>query len=736
MKTEMLLYSMGNINDDLIADAEKDIAVKKNYGFAKLGMAACLALIVCAGIALGIARGGAAVGAFTMDVNPGVEYTVAKSGVIKDVRFLNDDAENALCGVDLKKQSVETALTRTVDAYKTCGYMENGEAAVLISFDSRINGNSELKEALSAEIKGALEQTGAVGTLVFHSENADNAEAAELAKQLNISVGKADYILAVSNETGLPADEVALMPLDELLNHQENADPDTKRIITLEEAREIALKDAKLDKTAQKIVFTREELIQLLNKPCYVFEFYTGTNQYYYQIDARSGNIISAEKFITLAEAKKIAVDDAGCQSRVTFIEESLTAGGIKTPYYRLVFADNRTRWTYRIDAVLGTVLEKQQKEIVATDFISLEEAKEIALKDAGLNESTQKIVFTREELNRNSGKPCYILEFYTAKKQYSYKVDAKNGSIIEAYHFILLADAKKIALDDAGVNVKVVFTTEELVAGGIKTPYYRFVFADTKTQWTYRIDAVLGTVLEKQQKEIVATDFISLEEAKQIALKHAKLDKTAQKVVFTKEELVHNLNKPCYDFEFYTETNQYYYQIDAKNGNIIIAEKFITLAEAKKIAVDDAQCPNKVTFTEETLVAGGIKTPYYRLVFADAKTQWTYRIDAVLGIVLDKSQEYIGTVEFISSEEAKKIAVDDAGVNRAVQKITFTREELSRNQGRPCYILEFYTADYSYFYKVDAVSGEVIEKSSQPNSRQSSEAVSDPEQKLDSAKR
>ena len=584
MKTEMLLYSIGNINDDLIADAEKDIAVKKNYGFAKLGMAAaCLALIVCAGIALGIARGGAAVGAFTMDVNPGVEYTVAKSGVIKDVRFLNDDAENALCGVDLKKQSVETALTRTVDAYKTCGYMENGEAAVLISFDSRINGNSELKEALSAEIKGALEQTGAVGTLVFHSENADNTEAAELAKQLNISVGKADYILAVSNETGLPADEVALMPLDKLLNHQENADPDTKRIITLEEAREIALKDAKLDKTAQKIVFTREELIQLLNKPCYVFEFYTGTNQYYYQIDARSGNIISAEKFITLAEAKKIAVDDAGCQNRVTFIEESLTAGGIKTPYYRLVFADNRTRWTYRIDAVLGIVLDKSQEYIGTVEFISSEEA-------------------------------------------------------------------KKIAVDD--------------------------------------------------------------------------------------EELIQLLNKPCYVFEFYTGTNQYYYQIDAKNGNIISAEKFITLAEAKKIAINDAQCPNKVTFTEETLVAGGIKTPYYRLVFTDGKIQWTYRIDAALGIVLDKSQEYIGTVEFISSEEAKKIAVDDAGVDRAVQKITFTREELSRNQGRPCYILEFYTADYSYFYKVDAVSGEVIEKSSQPNSRQSSEAVSDPEQKLDSAKR
>ena len=224
---------------------------------------------------------------------------------------------------------------------------------------------------------------------------------------------------------------------------------------------------------------------------------------------------------------------------------------------------------------MLGIVLEKKQKETATTeidtaDFISLEEAKKISLKDAGLDEATQKIVFTREELNRNSGKPCYILEFYTAKKQYSYKVDAKNGSIMEAYHFILLADAKKIALDDAGVNVKVVFTTEELVAGGIKTPYYRFVFADAKTQWTYRIDAVLGTVLEKQQKEIVTTDFISLEEAKEIALKDAGLNESTQKIVFTREELSRNQGKPCYILEFYTDKCAYSYKIDAVSGEII----------------------------------------------------------------------------------------------------------------------------------------------------------------------
>jgi len=510
-----------------------------------------------------------------MDVNPSVEYTIAKSGIVKNVRCLNSDAENALSDVALGKQSVETALTRTVAAYEACGYMENGETTVLISFDSRLDANAELKASLSAEIQQALEQTDAVGTLVFHSELTENAEAAKIAEEFHVSLGRADWILTAANKTGLPTNEVARMSLDELLKFQEVSGISSvcvSKFISLEEAKKIALKDAKLDELTQKIVFTREELSRNQGKPCYLLEFYTGTNQYFYQIDAKSGSIIYAGKYITLSEAKKIALDDAGCEDKVSFTEETLVSGGIKTPYYRLVFADAKTQWTYRIDAVLGTVLEKQQKEIVTTDFISLEEAKEIALKDAGLNEATQKIVFTREELSRNSGKPCYILEFYTAKKQYSYKVDAKNGSIIEAYHFILLADAKKIALDDAGVNVKVVFTTEELVAGGIKSPYYYFVFESDSARWTYKIDAVLGVIMDKTCDKIIplAPEFIGLEKAKQIALEDAGLDEATQKIVFTREELSRNQGKPCYILEFYTDKCAYSYKVDAVSGDIL----------------------------------------------------------------------------------------------------------------------------------------------------------------------
>ena len=576
MKTEVLLRSIGKINDELIADAESEANTKRKPGWAKLGtMAACLALVLCTGIATHAIRSNATAGTFTMDVNPSVEYTIAKSGAVKSIRSLNSDAENALSDVALGKQSVETALTRTVAAYEACGYMENGEATVLISFDSRLDANAELKASLSAEIQQALEQTDAVGTLVFHSELTENAEAAKIAEEFHVSLGRADWILTAANKTGLPTNEVARMSLDELLKFQEVSGISSvcvSKFISLEEAKKIALKDAKLDELTQKIVFTREELSRNQGKPCYLLEFYTGTNQYFYQIDAKSGSIIYAGKYITLSEAKKIALDDAGCEDKVSFTEETLVSGGIKTPYYRLVFADAKTQWTYRIDAVLGTVLEKQQKEIVTTDFISLEEAKEIALKDAGLNEATQKIVFTREELNRNSGKPCYILEFYTAKKQYSYKVDAKNGSIIEAYHFILLADAKKIALDDAGVNVKVVFMTEELVAGGIKSPYYYFVFESDSARWTYKIDAVLGVIMDKSCDKIIplAPEFIGLEKAKQIALEDAGLDEATQKIVFTREELSRNQGKPCYILEFYTDKCAYSYKVDAVSGDIL----------------------------------------------------------------------------------------------------------------------------------------------------------------------
>ena len=420
------------------------------------------------------------------------------------------------------------------------------------------------------------------------------------------------------------------------------ADADTARLITAEDAQKIALKDAGLDETTQKIVFTETELSFSQGRPCYVLDFYTGESRYCYQIDANTGEIIFRNKYILPAEARRIAVEDAGCTDRVTFLKETLVDGGIKSPYYLLVFADAKTQWTYRIDAVLGIIMGKEKEDIDGGIFIPLRQAQEIALKDAGLDETAQKIVFTKTELSRNQGRPCYVLDFYTGKSRYYYQIDAKTGEIIFRNKYILPAEAKRIAVEDAGCTDRVTFLEETLVDGGIKSPYYLLVFADSKTQWTYRIDAVLGIIMGKEKEDIGGGIFIPLRQAQEIALKDAGLDEVAQKIVFTKTELSRNQGRPCYVLDFYTGKSRYYYQIDAKTGEIIFRNKYILPAEAKRIAVEDAGCTDRVTFLEETLVDGGIKSPYYLLVFADSKTQWTYRIDAVLGIIMGKEKEDI----------------------------------------------------------------------------------------------
>ena len=434
MKKKNWYRGLSLADDKYIAEAHPDnvIKPKRNRMFISR-VAACLALILCTVVTAKYLSSHATAGAFTLDVNPSVEYTIAKNGTVKDVSFLNSDAENALRDISLEKQSVENAVKQTVSAYVTGGIMENSNSMVLVSFDSRINSNSELKAALTSTIQNALAQTQVVETVVFHDES-DDSQAKEIADELSISRGKADFILAASKRTDMTLDELAGLSLDVLMMLQDEVeiDPINPAYIGLPEAKRIALKDAGLDKEAQKVIFTKAELNSSQKEPCYFLEFYTNKNQYFYQIDAKTGDILYGREYILLENAKKIAVDDAGCLNKVTFTEETLVDGGIKTPYYRLVFADTQTRWTYRIDAVLGSVLEKNQENIGTQEFISLEEAKSIALKDAGLDDKAQKIEFTKEELNRNQGNPCYILEFNNGEYQYTYRIDAVTGNILE----------------------------------------------------------------------------------------------------------------------------------------------------------------------------------------------------------------------------------------------------------------------------------------------------------------
>ena len=600
-------------------------------------LAICLILALCIGISIPLAgcnNTEAEVGTVTMEINPGVEYVIARNGNVKAVRFLNDDAEKLLEEIELKGLSLKSALSLTVAIYKTAGIMESNDT-VLISFDKKLSGDEKLKESVSKVVRGALEKTKSVHTVVYAAAT-DNGETAAIAKKYSVSQGKAQLIADAKKNSSMSEEEIANLPLDELVGLQKDV----------------------------------------------------------------NSTIIDSE-YIGILKAKAIALKDSGCAARVEFTEARLINKGVKYPYYRLVFNDKRTQWTYLVNAVTGDIIEKNEVAL----FISLEEAKDIALKDAGIKDKPEvKVVFTKEELSRNSGRPCWILEFYTAEFQYSYKIDAKTGEIIFFDYHIDIRKAKEIALTDAGVYeeiAKITFTVEEYVGGGIKTPYFYFVFNNDAIQWTYRIDATLGIVLEKSE----VTLLISLRKAREIALNDAGIT-DENEATFTKEELNRSTDRPCWILEFYTEKYQYSYKIDAKTGEIVFSTRYISMAKAKTIALSDAEFSdsNKVVFTVEKLVDGGIKTPYYLFVFNNGFTQWTYRIDATDGSVMYRNEEVL----MVSLDKAKEIALAHAEIPEGVE-VVFTKEILSRNSGRPCWILEFYTEKYQFSYKVDAKTGEVI---------------------------
>ena len=600
-------------------------------------LATCLILALCIGITIplvGCNNTEAEAGTVTMEINPGVEYVIVRNGNVKAVRFLNDDAEKLLEEIELKGQSLKSALSITLAAYKTAGLMESNDT-VLISFDKKLSDDAKLKESVSEVVREALEKTKSVHTVVYAAAT-DNDETAAIAKKYGVSQGKAQLIADAKKNSSMSEKDLVKLPLDELVRLQKDVN-----------------------------------------------------------------STIIDSKYIGILKAKAIALNDSGCAARVEFTEARLIDKGVKYPYYRLVFNDKRTQWTYLVNAVNGEILEKNEVAL----FISLEEAKDVALKDAGIKDKPEvKVVFTKEELSRNSGRPCWILEFYTAEYQYSYKIDAKTGEIIFFDYHIDIRKAKEIALTDAGVYAdveKITFTVEEYVGGGIKTPYFYFVFNNDAIQWTYRIDATLGIVLEKSE----VTLLISLRKAREIALNDAGIT-DENEATFTKEELNRSTDRPCWIIEFFTEKYQYSYKIDAKTGEIVFSTRYISMAKARTIALSDAEFSdsNKVIFTVEKLVDGGIKTPYYLFVFNNGCTQWTYRIDATDGSVMYRNEEAL----MVSLDKAKEIALADAEIPEGVE-VVFTKEVLSRNSGRPCWILEFYTEKYQFSYKVDAKTREVI---------------------------
>lgn len=173
---------------------------------------------------------------------------------------------------------------------------------------------------------------------------------------------------------GCGAKEKEMPATDNLENQSEAESKADKNLISEDEAKSIALKDAGLTEdqiSGIRIKLERDDGIQQ-----YEVEFYAGDKEYDYEIDAESGNILSknmdveddfqksgtSNAAITEEEAKKTALEKvSGAGENDIRIHQDQDDGKI---IYEGTIVYKERKYEFEIDANSGKILEWEEESI------------------------------------------------------------------------------------------------------------------------------------------------------------------------------------------------------------------------------------------------------------------------------------------------------------------------------------------------------------------------------------
>ena len=140
---------------------------------------------------------------------------------------------------------------------------------------------------------------------------------------------------------------------------------------------------------------------------------------------------------------------------------------------------------------------------------ISLEQAREIALKHANLKEN--QVNFLKENLEVDDGVEIYNIEFSFENKEFDYEINAITGEIIEfdedtknydinTNYKITQSQAQEIALKDANLKVDQVFFDKINIDIKNNTPVYEIEFKHNNKEYDYKIVANTGEIISKSK--------------------------------------------------------------------------------------------------------------------------------------------------------------------------------------------------------------------------------------------
>lgn len=309
--------------------------------------------------------------------------------------------------------------------------------------------------------------------------------------------------------------------------------------------------------------------------------------------------------------------------------------------------------------------------------YIGLEKARALA------EQRVPGAQITKVEFDYEDGRACYEVEGYLGGVEYEFDIDALTGQIFgwkEESHagaptggptgsgtFVGEGRAKAAALAHAGLS------ESQVSAFLIKLDYddgrarYEIEFYQGSTEYDCEIDAVSGQVLKSERDAHVTTapaggsttNYIGEGKAKAAALSHAGLSES--QVTALRVKLDYDDGRAKYEVEFYRDSTEYDYEIDAVSGQVLKSQRDVH---------DGIQAVAGAT-TSSSRSSGGV------------------------------SANYIG------EGNAKAAALSHAGLTES--QVTALWVRLDYDDGRARYEIEFYRGGTEYDYEIDAVSGQVL---------------------------
>ena len=545
MNTQKFSKALGEISDEYITGAEAYVPDKKRNRTRRIWMqlgAVAAALILVFGINLTYAnfRVDSVVG---IDVNPSLEIGVNRNEKVLSVQALNEDAEIVLDGMDLKNVDLDVAVNAIIGSMLKNGYLDKANNAINICVE---NSDPQRSEALSRKLTDAVNSilsSNAVNGSVMTQTTEKNTQLEQLAKENNVSVGKAALAeQAVTAKDGaLTFEDAVKMPVIDLW---EIVYPESTTMISLEDAKAIALE--KIGKMAGQVTFLKEAFYEKQLVYLYDLEILTDTYKYGIEISALSGEILNVyptklnggnqvntvpDGLITAEKAQEIAYADAGVKSSQAELKKCNLDEDDGEWLYEVEFRSGKNEYEYEIDAKAGKILSRDMevKEssgatsgvAVSGSLITAEKAQEIACSDAGVKSS--QVELKKCNLDEDDGEWLYEVEFRSGQNEYEYEIDAKTGKILSRDmeqeeedqtwsadsaqpELISREKALKYAYSKAGVSNSDVSNVRCSLDDEDGSWVYEISFRSGRSEYEYEVDAESGEIL-KQDIEAEADD-------------------------------------------------------------------------------------------------------------------------------------------------------------------------------------------------------------------------------------